>query len=133
MSQDSDPLETPPPVTKDEVDDLYKRSKEMEKSEDSPPPLLTAPLTLSSEVPGANLLNGLVNAAPFSEYLHYKARANCIHKTDQGRIRKYSEEHPRLARFCTVADILFRIVVVVAILVVVGSVIAGIVLKTFYS
>ncbi|KAA0096686.1 hypothetical protein CIW49_18625 [Mycolicibacterium sp. P1-18] len=121
-----------PNVSPDEVDQLYRNSKELEKSEDSPPAPLTAPIALSSDVPGANLLNGLVNAAPFSEFLHFKARANCTHKTDQGRIRKYSEEHPNLAKFCLVADVIFRVLVVLAVLAVVGAVLAGVILKTFY-
>lgn len=119
-------------VPDDELDELYRQSKELEQSEDAQPARLAAPIALASDVPGASLLNGLVNAAPFSEYLHYKARANCVHKTDQGRIRKYSEEHPSLALACTVGDLIFRAIVVLAILALVGSVIAGVVLKTFY-
>lgn len=121
-----------PGVSDDEVTQLYKNSVELEKSEDAPPGPLTAPIALSGDVPGANLLNGLVNAAPFSEFLHYKARANFTHKTDQGRIRKYSEEHPRLSQFCTVADLIFRIIVVASILTIVGAVITGVIIKTVY-
>ncbi|AAN12594.1 gp33 [Mycobacterium phage Che9c] len=117
-------------VSPEEVDQLYENPKELEQSEDSP--RSPAQIALSADMPGGNLLNGLVNAAPFSEFLHYKALANCNHKTDQGRVRKYSEEHPKLTKFCTIADLIFRVLVCILTLAAVGSVLAGVIIKTFY-
>ena len=81
----------------------------------------------------ASLLNGLTNAAPFSEFLHFKAHANCVGKTDQDRIRQYTAEHPTLAKFCMISDLIFRVFVVVATLAAVAAVITGIILKTVYT
>lgn len=111
-----------------EVEDLYRGSTEMEQSEDAP----SAQLRLNPEVPGSDLFNGLVNAAPFSEYLHYKARSNCTHNSDQDRIRHYSAEHHHLALWCMMLDLGFRIFVVAAILGVAAAAAAGVIYKTFF-
>ncbi|MCB9440824.1 MAG: hypothetical protein H6523_11315 [Mycolicibacterium sp.] len=120
-------------VSDDEVAELYRTSTELEASEDANGHSTTAPIALSSDLPGASLLNGLTNAAPFSEFLHFKAHANCVGKTDQDRIRQYTAEHPTLAKFCMISDLIFRVFVVVATLAAVAAVITGIILKTVYT
>lgn len=127
----ADDAEKVPPT---EVDGLYQDPTpgELERSEDSPKPP-SAPITMAPDVPGSNLLNGLAAAAPFSEYLHYKALANCTHKAHQDCIRQYSSEHKPLSWCCMMLDLAFRILVVGAILAVVGAVVGGVIVKTFYS
>ncbi|MEN4475196.1 hypothetical protein [Mycolicibacterium cosmeticum] len=108
---------------KDEVEGLYEGAKELEAAPDAPagaPPPRT-PL-LGDSIPGGSALSALLNAAPFTEYVHYAARNRYGHVTINGRVALYEKDHPWVARYCVAADMFLRTLVtflILAVLVVV--------------
>lgn len=118
----------------DDLDALYKRSREVETSNQ-----LDGVQSKDGEtgdaldLPGFRFLTSLLKATPFTDFLHYKAVSCYTHKTKQGRITKYCEDHPKVAKFCTVADLTLRLVAVVMVLSTIGAILVGTIIRTFYA
>lgn len=112
---------------------IYEGSREVENSNelDGVPKKGDEPGD-ALDLPGFRFLTSLLKATPFSDFLHYKAMTVNTHKTRQGRITKYCDDHPRIAGFCTLADLALRIVVVVMVLAAITAILAGTILRTFY-
>ena len=120
-----------PPAARSEYADLYASSREVERSSDLDG--VTNSDAPDVDLPGFKFLTSLMAATPFSDYLHYKAIASCSHLTRQARVQYYCGEHRVVAGFCTFADLLLRVVVVLMVLGAIGAIAVGIIWRTFYQ
>lgn len=109
-----------------EVSDLYRGAREMEEARDAPRtphPPDEGHGPLADDIPGGRTLNALLSATPFTAYIEYAAMGRYGHRTSEARVARYEYDHPMVARFCLVADLVLRIIVVIGILLVVALVI----------
>lgn len=94
--------------------ELLQAGKETESSKD----LSTDPIDNGAftDLPAGSSLQALMKLTPLSDYLDRRAYAMYRHSTLQGRVNKYCEVHPRVARLCTALDLSIRIIVVIILL-----------------
>lgn len=95
-------------VSDSELQGLYGGSSEVESSEDEG-------LPSDGKQPDPNLstlstLRALIELSPFTNFVMRQAVIRYSHKSIQGRILKYEEDHKWVAGFCHIADLLLRLV-----------------------
>lgn len=110
----------PDSSTRDELITWRAAATELESSD--PSRVCAPPHEGLADLPGGSALSSLLTVTPFSDYLQHRAHTLYKHSTVQGRVLKYCEDHPKVAMFCTVADLVLRTLVVILILVVVSAI-----------
>jgi hypothetical protein len=65
---------------------------------------------------GARFLSHLLRRSPFLDYFSQVAEASYTGKNTEPKVRKAQQDHPALFRFCVIADMTLRVIVVILIL-----------------
>lgn len=126
LRDDEDPDEEP----KADARALAKRAKGVRPA-DQVPQRTDVPEPPAYEDPtagGARFLSHLLTRSPFLDYFLQVAESSYQGKSAEPKVRKAQQEHPGLFRFCVVADMILRIVVVLLIL----ALIVAVAIKTLW-
>lgn len=93
-------------VTDTELESLYGHSREVEQSEDDN--AQAAGRAPDGDFSTVSTLRALIELSPFTNFVMKQSVIRYSHKTIQGRISKYEEDHKWVARICHFADLALR-------------------------
>ncbi|NIL78385.1 hypothetical protein [Rhodococcus sp. B10] len=119
-------------ATLDKLMELYAGASEVERSSELDGASPDGP-TSDVDLPGFKFLTSLLKATPFTDFVHYQSVSCYTHPEKQDRVSQYCSEHKWVSGFCTFADILLRVVVVLMVLGTIGAILVGAIYKTFYA
>lgn len=95
-------------VSTAEMEGLYQGEvREVEESEDDGPRV--AQSQPDQDISTVSTLRALIELSPFTNFVMKQAVIRYTHKTIQGRIAKYEEDHKWVAGFCHIADLTLRL------------------------
>lgn len=107
-------------LSKREIANLYEQdaTREVEASADDT--LQKAePESAPTDFAAVSTLRALIELSPFTNFVIKQAIIRYTHKTVQGRIMKFEEDHKWVAGFCHIADLFLRLLFTTLLVVVV--------------
>lgn len=97
-------------ISNREIANLYEQheTREVEASADDALPK-PDPESTPADFAAVSTLRALIELSPFTNFVIKQAIIRYTHKTPQGRIMKYEEDHKWVAGFCHIADLFLRL------------------------
>lgn len=122
-----------------QLNELRERGVELEESErqpssqPEPPARDQEPGSGTLDVAGFKMLQSMLTSSLFSDYLHYRAiRCHDLPQLEM-RVNRYCMDHKYLSWFCTMLDMLTRLLVWTAVFVALVSIVGATVYRAFLS